>query len=192
MYPYLQSKRSEIVGAEEDPVSPAGSVEAVRSGRQTDHALGRIRCRRWSRRRLRTREENRNHTGAAGRRDEQPWWRHQHQRLRPRMTTCTHLATIRAVAPSAPGCVECLATGGHWVHLRMCQTCGHVDCCDSPPSRHASGHFRATGHELIRSFEPGEDWYWCYVDDIVVNHGGAIGHRQASLSARYLRGRSGV
>jgi len=81
-------------------------------------------------------------------------------------TTCTHLNTIHDVPPSGPGCVECLATGGQWVHLRMCQTCGHIGCCDSSPSRHATAHFAETGHQLVRSFEPGEDWYWCYVDAV--------------------------
>jgi hypothetical protein len=82
------------------------------------------------------------------------------------MTTCTHVETIRDVAPSGSGCVECLGTGGHWLHLRMCQTCGHVGCCDSSPGRHATAHFRTKGHALVRSYEPGEDWYWCYVDDV--------------------------
>jgi hypothetical protein len=82
------------------------------------------------------------------------------------VATCTHVDSIRDLAPSGDGCVECLAQGGHWVHLRMCQTCGHVGCCDNSPGRHATGHFTTTGHELIRSFEPGEDWYWCYVDEV--------------------------
>jgi hypothetical protein len=81
------------------------------------------------------------------------------------MAVCAHLDSITEVPPTSPGCEECLATGGRWVHLRMCQTCGHVGCCDSSPSRHATAHFRLTGHPLIRSFEPGEDWFWCYVDE---------------------------
>ena len=83
------------------------------------------------------------------------------------MADCAHLDSITAVAPNAPGCEECLATGGQWVHLRMCQTCGHVGCCDSSPGRHATAHFRSTAHPLIRSFEPGEDWFWCYVDEVM-------------------------
>lgn len=80
---------------------------------------------------------------------------------------CGHLDTIRApLAPSGPGCQECLAQGGHWVHLRMCQSCGHVGCCDSSPGRHATAHHRGTGHPVIRSFEPGEEWFWCYLDGI--------------------------
>jgi hypothetical protein len=64
------------------------------------------------------------------------------------------------VAPSGPGCVECLAAGGWWVHLRRCAACGHIGCCDSSPSQHANHHFEQTGHPVIRSFEPGEDWFW--------------------------------
>jgi uncharacterized UBP type Zn finger protein len=84
------------------------------------------------------------------------------------MAQCSHLDQIRNVAPSGPGCKECLETGGTWVHLRMCQTCGHVGCCDQSPSKHATQHFRKAKHPIIRSFEPGEDWRWCYVDEIEV------------------------
>ena len=80
--------------------------------------------------------------------------------------TCTHLDTIADVEPSADGCEDCLRTGGHWVHLRMCQECGHVGCCDNSPGRHATAHWNSAHHPLIRSFEPGEDWYWCYADDL--------------------------
>ncbi|MFZ0216701.1 MAG: UBP-type zinc finger domain-containing protein [Candidatus Dormiibacterota bacterium] len=81
--------------------------------------------------------------------------------------TCTHLDTIEAVDPSGDGCVECLATGGRWVHLRRCAVCGHVGCCDSSPGRHSTAHFHTTGHPLIQSFEPREDWYWCFVDELM-------------------------
>jgi len=81
---------------------------------------------------------------------------------------CTHLDQVRPVRPSAQGCEDCLKTGSRWVHLRICLTCGHVGCCDSSPNRHARAHFRATGHPIIRSFEPGENWIWCYVDDAYV------------------------
>lgn len=81
-------------------------------------------------------------------------------------TDCPHIAQVKLdVAPSGPGCVECLATGGRWVHLRLCQECGHVGCCDNSPGRHATGHFHETEHPIIRSYEPGEEWFWCYVDD---------------------------
>jgi len=78
---------------------------------------------------------------------------------------CSHVEAITDVTPSGDGCEECLASGGRWVHLRVCQSCGHVGCCDNSPGRHATGHFHATAHPLIRSFEPGEGWFWCYVDD---------------------------
>lgn len=67
-----------------------------------------------------------------------------------------------AVAPSGAGCVQCLATGGWWFHLRRCAECGHIGCCDSSPSQHATRHFHETGHPVIRSFEPGEAWFWNY------------------------------
>ncbi|HXV91719.1 MAG TPA: UBP-type zinc finger domain-containing protein [Pseudonocardia sp.] len=69
------------------------------------------------------------------------------------------------VPPSGPGCVECDAAGGWWVHLRRCAACGHVGCCDSSPSRHATAHAAASGHRVVQSFEPGEDWFWDYVDE---------------------------
>lgn len=88
--------------------------------------------------------------------------------------TCTHLGDLPAhVTPSGNGCEECLAAGGRWVHLRLCQTCGHVGCCDNSPGQHATGHFTATHHPVIRSFEPGEDWWWCYVDDVAFEVEGA-------------------
>jgi uncharacterized UBP type Zn finger protein len=68
--------------------------------------------------------------------------------------------------PQLEGCEECLEIGGSWVHLRMCLTCGKVGCCDSSPNRHASAHFKEDGHPLVRSAEPGEDWVWCYVDQL--------------------------
>jgi hypothetical protein len=82
---------------------------------------------------------------------------------------CTHLTTAdhreHAVKPAAHGCVECLAIHGTWVHLRLCLACGHVGCCDNSPNRHATAHFHATKHPVIRSFEPGEDWGYCYPDE---------------------------
>ena len=77
-----------------------------------------------------------------------------------------HLSEIAEVEPSADGCEECLKVGASWLHLRMCKTCGHVGCCDSSLLRHAKAHFKATGHPIIKSFEPGEDWGFCYVDNI--------------------------
>jgi uncharacterized UBP type Zn finger protein len=81
---------------------------------------------------------------------------------------CAHLDTVDPdLKPAATGCVECLETGGRWVHLRLCLSCGHVGCCDSSPGKHATKHAAATGHPLVRSFEPGEDWWYCYPDDVV-------------------------
>ena len=82
--------------------------------------------------------------------------------------TCEHMTQIEQVTPSAEGCEDCLKMGGRWVHLRLCETCGHVGCCDSSPNRHATKHFHATRHPVIKSFEPGEDWGYCYVDDLFV------------------------
>jgi len=81
--------------------------------------------------------------------------------------TCTHLDQIRTVVPSAEGCEDCLKVGSGWMHLRLCMTCGHVGCCDSSPNQHATRHFQSTSHPIIRSFEPGEDWGWCYVDELM-------------------------
>ena len=76
-----------------------------------------------------------------------------------------HIGVIRPVAPRTPeGCEECLSAGSQWVHLRLCLTCGHVGCCDSSPMRHASAH-ATIDHPIVASFEPGEDWRWCYVDE---------------------------
>lgn len=85
------------------------------------------------------------------------------------MAVCGHLDQVRDVAPSTTeGCTDCLAIGGPWVHLRECLSCGHVACCDSSPHRHASAHFAASQHPVMRSFEPGEDWRWCFVDQTIV------------------------
>ncbi len=81
------------------------------------------------------------------------------------MATCSHLAAVKDVEPRTPdGCEECLAQGGRWVHLRLCLTCGHVGCCDNSPGKHATKHYHRAGHPIIRSFEPGEEWGWCYED----------------------------
>ena len=79
-----------------------------------------------------------------------------------------HLKEIRKVTPSADSCEECLKMGGEWVHLRLCLTCGHVGCCDDSPNRHATARFHTTRHPIIQSFEPGEDWRWCFVHEAVV------------------------
>ena len=82
--------------------------------------------------------------------------------------TCTHLDTITGAEPSdTNGCTDCLAVGGRWVHLRRCAQCGHVGCCDNSPNKHATAHFHSSSHPLIQSFEPREDWYWCYVEELM-------------------------
>jgi hypothetical protein len=80
---------------------------------------------------------------------------------------CEHLAEIATVRPSSKGCEDCLKIGATWVHLRLCLVCGHVGCCDDSPNRHATKHFHASRHPVMRSFEPGETWGWCYVDELM-------------------------
>ena len=79
---------------------------------------------------------------------------------------CSHLDQVADVSPSNDGCEDCLRIGGRWVHLRMCMSCGRVGCCDDSPHRHASAHFAETQHPVIQSYEPGEDWWYCYLDEI--------------------------
>ena len=93
--------------------------------------------------------------------------------------SCTHRDTIQTVQPSARGCEECLKTGSWWVHLRICRGCGHVGCCDNSPNRHATAHFHATGHPIIRSYEPDEAWWFCYVDELSFEIEGAEPARAA-------------
>jgi uncharacterized UBP type Zn finger protein len=83
--------------------------------------------------------------------------------------TCPHVDQIRPVTPNSEGCEECLAAGGRWVHLRLCLTCGHVGCCDSSPSKHATKHFQETGHPVMKSAQPGENWGWCYIDQTLLD-----------------------
>jgi hypothetical protein len=80
---------------------------------------------------------------------------------------CSHLDQIGEVTPSSPGCEDCLRMGGRWVHLRVCMSCGHVGCCDSSPNRHATAHSGSQHHPLVQSYEPGEDWWYCYVDGVM-------------------------
>ena len=81
---------------------------------------------------------------------------------------CVHLGDLAAdAAPSGPGCYECTLMGASWVHLRRCVECGQIGCCDSSPNRHATKHFHGTEHPLIQSYEPEEDWLWCYVDELM-------------------------
>ena len=79
---------------------------------------------------------------------------------------CSHVRDVRDVAPGTSGCEECLATGDTWVHLRLCLVCGHVGCCDSSKNKHATRHFHATRHPVMRSLEPGETWGWCFPEEV--------------------------
>ena len=79
---------------------------------------------------------------------------------------CSHLSEMQHVRPSARGCEDCLKIGDQWVHLRECMMCGHIGCCNDSKNKHATKHFHATGHPIMRSFEPGEDWGWCFVDNL--------------------------
>lgn len=82
---------------------------------------------------------------------------------------CSHLDQVQDVDPRTPdGCEECLKMGTSWVHLRMCLSCGHIGCCDQSQGKHATRHFHSSAHPIIRSYEPGEDWGWCYVDDLFI------------------------
>jgi uncharacterized UBP type Zn finger protein len=93
------------------------------------------------------------------------------------MARCSHLDAVKIteLPESSDGCVDCLATGDPWCHLRICLSCGHVGCCDDSPNRHASAHAAATGHPLIRSIQPGEDWSWCFVDETALRIAGVQG-----------------
>ncbi len=82
------------------------------------------------------------------------------------MKECSHIKLINNVEPHTEGCEECLQSGDDWVHLRICKICGHVGCCDNSKNKHATKHFHSTGHAIIQSFEPGEEWGYCYIDDI--------------------------
>ena len=82
--------------------------------------------------------------------------------------SCNHLDQIHDVRPRTPqGCEECLKTHGWWVHLRLCLSCGHVGCCDQSPGKHATKHFHNSQHAIMKSFQPDEDWGWCYVDELM-------------------------
>jgi uncharacterized UBP type Zn finger protein len=90
---------------------------------------------------------------------------------------CMHLGevVVHELPSEVGGCEDCLRHGGKWLHLRICLTCGHVGCCDDSPNRHATAHHHATSHSIIRSLEPGEDWSWCYVDEVAFRLDGIAG-----------------
>jgi uncharacterized UBP type Zn finger protein len=86
------------------------------------------------------------------------------------MTACAHVVSVQIaeLPESVAGCEECLESGSPWCHLRMCMTCGHVGCCDSSPNKHATAHAISTDHPIMRSVQPGENWAWCYVDQVAM------------------------
>ena len=92
---------------------------------------------------------------------------------------CAHFDLVRSIVPNGNGCEECLQLGDSWLHLRLCMSCGHVGCCDDSPNRHAAAHFRERNHPIMQSFEPGEDWWFCYIDELVV-----VPHNAPSFSRR--------
>ena len=82
------------------------------------------------------------------------------------MAECRDFEDLSPITPSGDGCKECLEMGDSWVHLRVCLACGHVGCCDSSKNKHATKHFHTTEHPVVRSFEPGEAWGYCYVHEM--------------------------
>jgi len=98
------------------------------------------------------------------------------------MTICEHVKNAQNLQPAKRLCEDCVKTGDRWVHLRICLTCGHVGCCDSSKNKHATKHFHATTHPVVRSIEPGENWGWCYVDETAYDLSHGVKH------ARVLEG----
>jgi CPA2 family monovalent cation:H+ antiporter-2 len=86
----------------------------------------------------------------------------------PEGIECAHVRDLGSVTPRTAGCEECLGDGDGWVHLRVCMLCGHVGCCDASPNQHATRHYHATSHPIVRSLEPGESWGWCYPDQALI------------------------
>ena len=85
-----------------------------------------------------------------------------------KINACSHVPRHVPDRPEQPVCEECVKTGDGWVHLRMCLHCGHVGCCDNSRNRHAAKHFTDTGHAVMESVEPFEDWRWCHIDKVMV------------------------
>jgi uncharacterized UBP type Zn finger protein len=86
------------------------------------------------------------------------------------MASCTHLDSVEIteLPEAVEGCEDCLVAGDQWCHLRICLSCGHVGCCDSSPNRHATAHAKSSGHPIMRSIQPGENWSWCFVDEVAM------------------------
>jgi len=94
------------------------------------------------------------------------------------MHVCEHLKEAEDLKPAQRVCEDCIKTGDHWVHLRMCLDCGHVGCCDSSKNKHATEHYHTSKHPVMRSIEPGETWGWCYVDETMYDLAGGVKHAQ--------------
>ena len=103
--------------------------------------------------------------------------------------SCHHLNQIEPVQAHSNGCEDCLKTGDSWVHLRLCLECGHVGCCDNSKNKHATKHFHTSSHPIIKSFEPGEDWGWCYVEELFINpaHNETFRAKAAELPQQHYR-----
>ena len=82
-------------------------------------------------------------------------------------SVCQHISSVVVVEPTSEVCDQCVALGDRWVHLRACLSCGQVGCCDQSKNKHATKHYRASGHPVIQSIEPGEDWVYCYIDHLM-------------------------
>lgn len=95
------------------------------------------------------------------------------------MKNCVHVTQARNLEAKRRVCEDCEKTGDSWVHLRLCLTCGHVGCCDSSKNKHATKHYHATSHPVIRSIEPGEEWGWCYVDEVMYDLSRGVEHARA-------------
>ena len=92
------------------------------------------------------------------------------------MSNCEHLVEAKDLKPGKHVCEECIKMGDRWVHLRLCLICGNVGCCDSSKNKHATKHFHATTHPIMRSIEPGEDWGWCFVDETTYDFSRGVKH----------------
>ena len=96
-----------------------------------------------------------------------------------------------SVPPSGTGCVECEADQGWWLHLRRCTQCGHIGCCDNSPAQHATAHAKETGHPVIRSFEPGESWFWSYPEEAFYDEGPELAPPQHHPASQGVPGPAG-
>ena len=96
------------------------------------------------------------------------------------MYASEHLGQAKDLQPAMHVCEDCIKTGDRWVHLRICLTCGHVGCCDSSKNKHATKHYHATTHPIMRSIEPGEEWGWCYPDELTLDLSRGVKHARVA------------